>query len=80
VFLEWMDRLTWVIENDGQYFPTWVWLIYNLYGRSSRLALSERLFRHRTYSVFFLISRLCYCWCAPSSIESEWLWDKPINS
>jgi hypothetical protein len=22
VFLEWMDRLTWVIENDGQYFPT----------------------------------------------------------
>jgi transposase len=21
VFLEWMDRLTWVIENDGEYFP-----------------------------------------------------------
>jgi hypothetical protein len=21
VFLEWMDYLTWVIENDGEYFP-----------------------------------------------------------
>jgi hypothetical protein len=21
VFLEWMDRLTWVIENDGEDFP-----------------------------------------------------------
>jgi hypothetical protein len=21
VFLKWMDRLTWVIENDGEYFP-----------------------------------------------------------
>jgi hypothetical protein len=21
VFLEWTDRLTWVIENDGEYFP-----------------------------------------------------------
>jgi aryl-alcohol dehydrogenase-like predicted oxidoreductase len=20
VFLEWVDRLTWVIENDGEYF------------------------------------------------------------
>jgi hypothetical protein len=27
VFLEWMDRLTWVIENDGEYFPKWAWLI-----------------------------------------------------
>jgi hypothetical protein len=30
VFLEWMDRLTWVIENDGEYFLEWVWLISNL--------------------------------------------------
>jgi hypothetical protein len=21
LLLEWMDRLTWVIENDGEYFP-----------------------------------------------------------
>jgi hypothetical protein len=21
VFPEWMDRFTWVIENDGEYFP-----------------------------------------------------------
>jgi histone-lysine N-methyltransferase SETMAR len=21
VFLKWIDRLTWVIENDGEYFP-----------------------------------------------------------
>jgi hypothetical protein len=21
VFLEWMDRLTWIIENDGGYLP-----------------------------------------------------------
>jgi hypothetical protein len=21
VFLEWMDRRTWIIENDGEYFP-----------------------------------------------------------
>jgi hypothetical protein len=21
VFLEWMNRLTWVIKNDGEYFP-----------------------------------------------------------
>jgi hypothetical protein len=27
VFLEWMDCLTWVIENNGEYFPKWVWLI-----------------------------------------------------
>jgi hypothetical protein len=46
VFLEWMNRLTWFIENDGEYFPKWIWLIYNLYGTSSGLALSEGLFRH----------------------------------
>jgi hypothetical protein len=27
VFLEWMDRLTWVIENDREQFSKWVWLI-----------------------------------------------------
>jgi hypothetical protein len=27
VFFEWMDRLTWILENDGEYFPKWVWLI-----------------------------------------------------
>jgi hypothetical protein len=27
VFLEWMDRLKGVIENDGEYFPKWVWSI-----------------------------------------------------
>jgi hypothetical protein len=27
VFLEWMDGFTWVLENDGEYFPKWVWLI-----------------------------------------------------
>jgi hypothetical protein len=41
-----MDRLTWVIDNDAEYFPQWVWLISNRDGRSSGLALSEGLFRH----------------------------------
>jgi hypothetical protein len=27
VLLECMKRLTWVIENDTEYFPKWIWLI-----------------------------------------------------